>query len=211
MTSFWQNDTIQWDRGIKQVDLIYAINDSGSGHITNYPALKDLTTPTRVRITMVQVSVGSKYDPSIIGLGSDAGRPLDAGDAGNAADAWTWDAGTSTGFAGSGGSAGAGGSTSGAGGMGGFLGTGGMATGGTGGAAGTATATTSTSAGTTTVGGAAGTTVTNPPNAKPPSGADAGCSCFIANHRREPGRGALAACFLLSLLGWLRRDRRRAH
>src|SRR5260221_2641574 len=88
MTSFWQNDTIQWDRGIKQVDLIYAINDSGSGHITNYPDLQNLTTPTRVRITMVQVSAGSKYDPSIIRLRADARQPLDAGDA---ADGWTSD------------------------------------------------------------------------------------------------------------------------
>ena len=66
MTDWWQNDKIEWNAGIKQVDLIYAINDSGSGHITNYPALKDQTTPTRVRITMVQVSAGSTYDPSII-------------------------------------------------------------------------------------------------------------------------------------------------
>ena len=66
MTDWWQNDKIQWDQGIKQVDLIYAINDSGSGHITNYPNLTDATTPTRVRITMVQVSAGSSYDASII-------------------------------------------------------------------------------------------------------------------------------------------------
>src|SRR5258705_4947247 len=73
MTAFWNNDQIQWDKGIKQVDLIYAINDSGSGHITNYPALKDLTTPTRVRITMVQVSAGATYDPSIITATSGTG------------------------------------------------------------------------------------------------------------------------------------------
>ena len=42
------------------------------GHITNFPALKDLVTPTRVRIAMVQVSNGSTYDPSIL-AGSDAG------------------------------------------------------------------------------------------------------------------------------------------
>jgi hypothetical protein len=73
MTDWWQNNQIQWDQGIKQVDLIYAINDSGTGHITNYPALKDLTTPTRVRITMVQVSAGSTYDPSIIDISNGAG------------------------------------------------------------------------------------------------------------------------------------------
>lgn len=80
MTDWWQNDKIQWNAGIKQVDLIYAINDSGSGHITNYPALKDQTTPTRVRITMVQVSAGSTYDPSIITTGNTGG----AGGAGGA-------------------------------------------------------------------------------------------------------------------------------
>ncbi|HXK17045.1 MAG TPA: hypothetical protein VNG33_04555 [Polyangiaceae bacterium] len=73
MTDWWQNDKITWEQGIKQVDLIYAINDSGSGHITNYPALKDLTTPTRVRITMVQVSAGAQFDPSIIKPTSGAG------------------------------------------------------------------------------------------------------------------------------------------
>jgi len=73
MTDWWQNDKITWEQGIKQVDLIYAINDSGSGHITNYPALKDLTTPTRVRITMVQVSAGAQFDPSIITPSSGAG------------------------------------------------------------------------------------------------------------------------------------------
>ena len=46
MTGFWNNAEVQWAQGVKQIDLIYAINDSGSGHITNYPALKDLTTPT---------------------------------------------------------------------------------------------------------------------------------------------------------------------
>lgn len=83
MTSFWQNEKIEWDQGIKQIDLIYAINDSGSGHITNYPELKDLTTPTRVRLTMVQVSAGSTYDPSIIdgGMGGSGG----AGGAGGSA------------------------------------------------------------------------------------------------------------------------------
>jgi hypothetical protein len=98
MTDWWQNDKIEWDAGIKQVDLIYAIDDSGSGHITNYPALKDLTTPTRVRITMVQVSAGSTYDPSIIdtttgvggsgagagGMGGMGGNPLSLGGSGGA-------------------------------------------------------------------------------------------------------------------------------
>jgi hypothetical protein len=72
MHTFYNTNTIQWDSGIKQVDLVYTINGSGMGHITNFPALKDLVTPTRVRIAMVQVSNGSTYDPSIL-AGSDAG------------------------------------------------------------------------------------------------------------------------------------------
>jgi hypothetical protein len=68
MHTFYNNTTLQWDKGVKQVDLVYTINGSGSGHITNFPNLKDLTTPTKVRITMVQVSAGSTYDPSILGM-----------------------------------------------------------------------------------------------------------------------------------------------
>ena len=106
MTAFWNNTQIQWDKGIKQVDLIYAINDSGSGHITNYPELKDLTTPTRVRITMVQVSAGAQYDPFIIGSSNgDAGRYVDASDA-----SWgSWEAGSPDAWSGMGGSGGGGG------------------------------------------------------------------------------------------------------
>jgi hypothetical protein len=87
MTDFWQNETIEWAQGIKQVDLIYAINDSGSGHVTNYPDLEDLVTPTSVRITMVQVSAGAEYDPSILELpagngGGGAGGAAGAGQGG---------------------------------------------------------------------------------------------------------------------------------
>lgn len=68
MTDWWNNDQLDWEQGIKQMDLIYAINDSGSGHVSTYPDLKDLTTPTKVRITMIQVSAGSTYDESILNL-----------------------------------------------------------------------------------------------------------------------------------------------
>ena len=83
MTEWWQNGELNWDQGVKQMDLIYAINDSGSGHVSNYPDLKDLTTPTKVRITMVQVSAGSTYDSSIIpGVGGGMGGAAGAGGAG---------------------------------------------------------------------------------------------------------------------------------
>lgn len=76
MHTFYNNTTIQWDHGVKEVDLVYTVNGSGSGHITNFPQLKDLVTPTTVRISMVQVSAGSTYDPSILpntGPSSDGG------------------------------------------------------------------------------------------------------------------------------------------
>lgn len=83
MTDWWQNGELNWDQGVKQMDLIYAVDDSGSGHVSNFPALKDLTTPTKVRITMVQVSAGSTYDPSIIpGVSGSMGGAGGAGGAG---------------------------------------------------------------------------------------------------------------------------------
>jgi hypothetical protein len=93
MHTFYNSNTIQWDSGVKQVDLVYTINGSGMGHITNFPALKDLVTPTRVRIAMVQVSSGSTYDPSIL-AGSDAGSQMNPDAAVASADgAATTDAG----------------------------------------------------------------------------------------------------------------------
>ena len=59
MTSFYNNATIDWTRGITEVDLVYTINDSGSGHVHFFPELQAKTTPTKVRIAMVQVSKGS--------------------------------------------------------------------------------------------------------------------------------------------------------
>jgi hypothetical protein len=75
MHAFYNNATLQWDHGVKQVDLVYTVNGSGSGHITNFPELKDLTTPTKVRITMVQVSAGATYDASILGTGGSKSEP----------------------------------------------------------------------------------------------------------------------------------------
>jgi len=153
MRSFWNNDTIEWDRGVKQVDLVYTINSSGSGHITNFPEKKDLVTPTKVRITMIQVSSGGTYDPGWIGQtdagpGNDGGSVNDAGvrdvtDAGSRSDGSGGTAGSATG--GSGGNAGNGGT-------GGLTGGGGT-TGGAGNAGGGGT---TGSGGTTGVGGTTG-------------------------------------------------------
>src|SRR5690606_17166583 len=66
MNNFWTSGPITWESGIKQMDLVYTINNSGSGQVHNFPELQNATTPTGVRITMVQVSAGDTYDPSIL-------------------------------------------------------------------------------------------------------------------------------------------------
>jgi hypothetical protein len=160
MRSFWNNATIQWDYGVKQVDLVYTINDSGSGHVTNFPDRKDLVTPTKVRITMIQVSSGGTYDPDWIGKsdggsGSDGGSIIDSGardvtDAGARSDA------SGTGGSGMGGNAGA--ATTGTGATGGSTGTGGTTggAGSTGSGGATGGGTTTGVGGATGVGGSAG-------------------------------------------------------
>jgi hypothetical protein len=65
MKSFWQNDSIVWSEGIKQMDLVIKDASGGGGHAHKRPDHEKFF-PTRVRITMVQVSAGSKYDPSLV-------------------------------------------------------------------------------------------------------------------------------------------------
>ena len=65
MKSFWQNDSIVWSEGIKQMDLVIKDNSGGSGHAHKRPDHEKFF-PTKVRITMVQVSAGTKYDPSLV-------------------------------------------------------------------------------------------------------------------------------------------------
>jgi hypothetical protein len=196
MTDWWQNDKIEWNAGIKQIDLIYAINDSGSGHITNYPALKDQTTPTRVRITMVQVSAGSTYDPSIITT-SNTGGAGGSGAGGNG-----------SGGAGGFGLGGSGGVASG--GYGGLLGVGGTETSGGSAAAGTSTLG---SAGTAQAGSGGATSTPVQPSAGSAPGpvgnaatdTDAGCNFSSAPDAAANLGGVLAA---LSGFALMRRTRR---
>lgn len=65
MTSFWENDSIIWSEGIKQMDLVMKDNSGGSGHIHKRPDPEKFL-PTKMRITMIQVAAGSKYDPSLV-------------------------------------------------------------------------------------------------------------------------------------------------
>ena len=65
MTSFWENGSIIWSEGIKQMDLVIKDGSGGRGHAHRRPDSEKFF-PTKVRITMVQVSAGSKYDPSLL-------------------------------------------------------------------------------------------------------------------------------------------------
>jgi hypothetical protein len=202
MTSFYNDDTIDWSKGIAEVDLVYTINNSGSGHVHYFPELKDKTTPTTVRIAMVQVSAGSTYDPSILPGG--AGGSGGAG-AGGAPAASAGAAGSGGGGAASGGGAGGGGS-------------GGVAGGGSGGVTmvgnGGGPVIPGGSTGGSPVAGAAsggapmasgGAPVTPP--AMQPAGDDGGCSLARANERRG-AQGAWLGLALLAL--WRGRRRFRA-
>lgn len=65
MTAFWQNDSIVWSEGIKEMHLVMKDGSGGSGHAHKRSDAEKFF-PTRVRITMVQVSAGSTYDPSLV-------------------------------------------------------------------------------------------------------------------------------------------------
>jgi hypothetical protein len=63
MTSFWENKAIIWSEGIKQMDIV--MKDDHNLHAHKRPD-PDKFFPTKVRITVVQVSAGSTYDPKLV-------------------------------------------------------------------------------------------------------------------------------------------------
>jgi hypothetical protein len=65
MTNFWQHDSIVWTEGIKQMDLVIKDGSGGSGHAHKRPDHEKFF-PTKMRITMIQVSKGAKYDPMLV-------------------------------------------------------------------------------------------------------------------------------------------------
>ena len=65
MTSFWQNDSIVWAQGIKEMHLVFKDGSGGSGH-AHKRADPEKFFPTKMRITMVQVSAGSTYDSKLV-------------------------------------------------------------------------------------------------------------------------------------------------
>jgi hypothetical protein len=65
MTSFWENESIIWEEGIKQMDLVIKDDSGGQGH-AHKRTDHERFFPTKVRITMVQVAKGETYDASIL-------------------------------------------------------------------------------------------------------------------------------------------------
>lgn len=63
MTSFWENKAIIWTEGIKQMDIV--MKDDHNLHAHKRPDPEKFF-PTKVRITVVQVSAGSTYDPKLV-------------------------------------------------------------------------------------------------------------------------------------------------
>ena len=63
MKSFWENESILWSEGIKQMDLV--LKDGKNLHAHKREDAEKFF-PTKVRITMVQVAAGSTYDPSLV-------------------------------------------------------------------------------------------------------------------------------------------------
>ena len=60
------SQSIVWTEGIKQMDMVIKDGSGGQGHAHRRPDAEKFF-PTRVRITMVQVSAGSTYDPQVGG------------------------------------------------------------------------------------------------------------------------------------------------
>ncbi len=62
MTSFWQNNDIVWTEGVKEMHLV--IKDDHNTKVHELPE-PEKYLPTKVRMTLTQVSKGAKYDPQL--------------------------------------------------------------------------------------------------------------------------------------------------
>jgi len=65
MTEFWENESIIWSEGIKQMDLVIKDDSGGQGH-AHKRADHEHFFPTKVRIIMIQVAHGATYDPALV-------------------------------------------------------------------------------------------------------------------------------------------------
>jgi hypothetical protein len=64
MTSFWQNDDIVWSEGIKEMHLVIKDDHNLHAHKRTDP---EKFFPTKIHMTLTQVSKGAKYDPKLAG------------------------------------------------------------------------------------------------------------------------------------------------
>lgn len=64
MHDFWENESIIWTEGIKQMDLVIKDNTGGQGK-AHKRADHEKFFPTKVRISMVQVAAGMEYDAEL--------------------------------------------------------------------------------------------------------------------------------------------------
>ncbi|HET6281453.1 MAG TPA: MYXO-CTERM sorting domain-containing protein [Polyangia bacterium] len=189
MTSWWQNQDIVWSQGIQGMDLVLKDDKGVFSHLRPDP---EHFFPTKMRITMIQVSAGAKYDPSKVPnidpvVGGDGGAAPDGGasdvDMGTPEDAGATGSGgsgaTGTGGAGTGEPTGSGGA----------IGTGGgsVSSGGSGGSA-------------SGSGGAGG------PGISPGEPATGGCT--VAARDRAPAALGLMAALGFVALVIIRRRRR---
>ncbi len=86
MKKFWENDSIIWTEGIKQMDLVIKDDSGGQGHAHKRKD-PERFFPTKVRITVIQMSAGSKYDPGLVpnlppSTGAEGRKPGQRADAG---------------------------------------------------------------------------------------------------------------------------------
>lgn len=63
MTEFWENNGIVWNQGIKRMDVV--MKDDHNLHAHKRPDPEKFF-PTKIRLTLIQVSAGAKYDPSLV-------------------------------------------------------------------------------------------------------------------------------------------------
>ncbi len=63
MTSFWQNNDIVWSEGVKEMHLV--LKDDHNLHAHKRPDPEKFF-PTKVRMRLIQVSKGGKYDPKLV-------------------------------------------------------------------------------------------------------------------------------------------------
>jgi hypothetical protein len=63
MTSFWQNNDLVWTEGVKEMHLV--IKDDHNMKVHELPEPEKFL-PTKVRMTVIQVSKGAKYDPQSV-------------------------------------------------------------------------------------------------------------------------------------------------